>query len=380
MEGQNTNLEEALAKALGRLQASDVATQANTDRIAVLEKANAGLTAEKQSLKGKVDSLELKKQYDQLASQQKHWDDLRRTSEQIEQLTNLIGQADNEELNELRRARDRSKILEGEHTALQKRFKDQENRVATAEKAATSIKQSLTQAQSRASEWEKRAKESEAKLERTTTQLEQAEQIHSQLDSDYLVVKMQLEDREADARLAQDRESRFREEISALETKTRQLQVELEKARTVIRNPTPSYHSKVSNGTTYTVSRPDSRSSTVFVDRSVTPSGRTHTTRSITPRSITPPHNSTSVWDSIHAPPTPTAKNGRYEPKLPPQNSTVHAPSGRYPASLSRGPSQARLPYSRPAAASPYSRSAVASPTPSTVSLAPTVDEDGWWS
>lgn len=144
----------------------------------------------------------LQRQYEHLASQQTHWDDLRRTSEQIDHLTNLIGQADNEELNELRRARDRSKVLEGEHAALQKRFKEQENRSAANEKAVSTIKQSLSQSQARASEWEKRAKESEAKLERTTTQLEQAEQTHSQLDADYLVVKMQLEDREADERLS----------------------------------------------------------------------------------------------------------------------------------------------------------------------------------
>ncbi|KAJ3902176.1 hypothetical protein F5879DRAFT_924044 [Lentinula edodes] len=380
VEGKNINLEEALAKALGRLQASDVATQANMDRIAALEKANAELMAERQSLKVKVDSLELKvtfaardkenaehsysslqKQYEQLSTQQKHWDDLRRASEQIEHLTNLIGQADNEELNELRRARDRSRILEGEHAALQKRYKEQENRTVASEKAAISVKQSLAQAQARASEWEKRAKESEAKLERTTTQLEQAEQTHSQLDADFLVVKMQLEDREADERLAKDRETRLRDEVSALETKTRKLQVELEKARVALRNPMSGSHSKASNGSVYSSSRPDSRSSTVFIDRSITPNGRSPSTGS-----ITPPHNSTSVWDSIHAPSATPARNGHSGIK-----NTVYAPSGRYPQTLSRG-------HSRPPLQ--YARSSIASPTPSTVSLAPTVDEEGWWS
>ncbi|KAJ3721404.1 hypothetical protein DFJ43DRAFT_1158596 [Lentinula guzmanii] len=380
VEGKNTNLEEALAKALGRLQASDVATQANMDRSAALEKTNAELMTEKQSLKLKVDSLDLKatfaardkenaentysslqKQFEQLSSQQKHWDDLRHTSEQIEHLTNLIGQADNEELNELRRVRDRSKILEGEHAALQKRFKEQENRTLAAEKAATSLRQSLIQAQARALEWEKRSKENEGKLERITTQLEQAEQTHSQLDADFLVVKMQLEDREADERLAKDRETRLREEVSALENKTRQLQVELENANFSLRNPTPGSHPRASNGSIYAVSRPESRSSTVFIDRSATPNGRAPSTGS-----ITPPHNSTSVWDSIHAPLATPAKNGRYGTK-----NTVHAPSGRYPQTLSRGPSRPPLPYSIPS---------IASPTPSTVSLAPTVDEEGWWS
>lgn len=117
-------------------------------------------------------------------------------------LTNLIGQADNEELKELRHVRDRSKVLEGEHAALLKRFKDQESKVANSEKAAMAARQSLSQAQQRSSEWEKRAKEYEAQLEMTQTKLDQAEQTQSQLDADYSLVKLQLEEREADERLA----------------------------------------------------------------------------------------------------------------------------------------------------------------------------------
>ncbi|KAJ3767389.1 hypothetical protein FB446DRAFT_675383 [Lentinula raphanica] len=379
VESKTTNLEDALAKALGRLQASDVATQVNMDRIAALEKANAELMTEKQSLKMKVDSLDLKvtfaardkenaehaysslqKQYEQLSSQQEHWDELRQASEKIEHLTNLIGQADNEELNDLRRIRDRSKVLEGEHAALLKRHKEQENRTSAAEKATASFKQSLAQAQARASEWEKRAKESEAKLERTSTQLEQAEQTHSQLDADYLVVKMQLEDREAGERLAKDREARLRDEISALESKTRILQTELEKAK-VSQRIISNTRSKASNGSIYALSRPESRLSSVYTERSVTPNGRSPSTGS-----ITPPNNTTSVWDSIHAPSAAPTNNGRFGTKP-----TVHAPAGRYPQSLSRGASRHPL---------QYSRASVASPTPSTVSLAPTVDEEGWWS
>lgn len=53
-EARNSELEDALAKALSRLQASDVATQANQDRIAELEKANHDLLSEKHTLKTKV--------------------------------------------------------------------------------------------------------------------------------------------------------------------------------------------------------------------------------------------------------------------------------------------------------------------------------------
>ena len=54
LESRNTDLEEALAKALARLQSSDVATQAHQESISQLEKANVELVAEKQDLKTKV--------------------------------------------------------------------------------------------------------------------------------------------------------------------------------------------------------------------------------------------------------------------------------------------------------------------------------------
>lgn len=141
----------------------------------------------------------LQKQYDHLTAQQSHWDDLRRVSEKIEM---FMGQADNEELKELRRVRDRSKILEGEHSALQKRFKDHESKVANNERALVTARQSLAHAQQRASEWERRAKEHEGNLERLKTQLEQAEQTQTQLEADYSFATLQLEEKEADDRLA----------------------------------------------------------------------------------------------------------------------------------------------------------------------------------
>lgn len=144
----------------------------------------------------------LQKENDRLSSQQTHWDDLHRTSEQITMLTSLIGQADNEEVRELKRIRDRSNKLEEEHTALQKRFKDQDSKVANSERVAVTARQSLTQAQQRASEWERRAKEHEGELEMTRTKLDQADQTQVQLEADYSLAKLQLEEREADDRLS----------------------------------------------------------------------------------------------------------------------------------------------------------------------------------
>ena len=97
--------------------------------------------------------------------------------------------------------RDRSKVLEGEHTALQRRMKELEMKVSNHEKVTQSSRQSLMQARQRAEEWEKRAKEAEAQMEVTQTKLDEVEQSHSQLDADYSLVKLQLDERDAEERL-----------------------------------------------------------------------------------------------------------------------------------------------------------------------------------
>ncbi|KAJ7674417.1 hypothetical protein B0H17DRAFT_1161725 [Mycena rosella] len=384
-EARNSELEDALAKALARLQASDVTHQTSQERILELEKINRELTTEKQTLKSKVDSLDLQatfaardkdsalqalnalqKQHDHLTSQQSHWDDLRHASGQIEMLTNLIGQADNEELKELRHVRDRSKVLEGEHAALLKRFKDQEAKAMNSEKSALAARQSLSQAQQRSSEWEKRAKEYEAQLEMTQTKLDQAEQTQSQLDADYSLVKLQLEEREADERLAKDRDNKFRDQIVVLEAKVNQLQVELDRsrARTPTKaapalTPSPSSYRNITNGTTR---RPDSRASTVYPSRPPSPSAR----------SVTPP--GPSVWDSMHAPRGP---NGTHNSTA----ASMHAPAAHTPTPASRysGLDKRRPPSQAYSRNYPQARAAPPSPTPSTVSLAPTQGPDGWW-
>ncbi|KAJ6573908.1 hypothetical protein DFH09DRAFT_981482 [Mycena vulgaris] len=385
VEARNTELEDALAKALARLQASDVTHQTSQERILELEKVNRELQTEKQSLKSKVDSLDLQatfaardkdsalqalnalqKQHDHLTSQQSHWDDLRHASGQIEMLTNLIGQADNEELKELRHVRDRSKVLEGEHAALLKRFKDQESKVANSEKAALTARQSLSQAQQRSSEWEKRAKEYEAQLEMTQTKLDQAEQTQSQLDADYSLVKLQLEEREADERLAKDRDNKFRDQIVVLEAKVNQLQVELDRSRA--RTPTKTAPAPIASSSPYrnitngSTRRPDSRASTVYPSRPPSPSAR----------SITPPHP--SVWDSMHAPRGPNGAHNSTAASMHAPAAHTPTPASRYPGlgDKRRPPSQAYSRYSQARATPP-------SPTPSTVSLAPTQGPDGWW-
>lgn len=352
LESKTSELEEALSQALARLKSSDVAAQTHQERIIELERTNRELRNEKEILRSKVDSLEsqarvaahdkeatersfdmLQKEHERLLCQQAETDGLRRSVEQLEHVITVLQNSDNEELKELRRIRDRSKIIEGEYAALQKRVKEQETKVVSSERAAVAAKQTLTTAQQRAAEWEKRAKEYEADLELTRTKLDQEEQRAAQLDADYSLAKLQLEEKDADSRLTKDRENKLREQVSSLEAQVARLQGELEKASM----PAPLTVRNVQNGT----ARPSSRASTVYgPSRSATPvavNGRGA-------GAMSPPQ--TSVWDSIHAP--RPYRNG--------------------------GPMAAKA---KPSA---YYRRQIPSPTPSTVSAAPTLGEDGWWS
>ncbi|TFY80785.1 hypothetical protein EWM64_g3221, partial [Hericium alpestre] len=354
-EARNTELEEALSQALARLKASDVTTQAQQDRIIEFEKANRELVAETQSLRSQMQQLEmqagfathdkdaavaalaaLQKEHDVLLSQQSHWDDLRRTSEQIDMLAQLVTQNNEPELKELRRVRDKSKILEGEYAALQRRFKDQENKATSSDRAASAARQNLIQAQQRAAEWEKRAQEHELEVQNMNVALEKADEKASQLDADYSLAKMQLDEKEAEERLTKGRENKLRDQVAALEAKVARLQAENDQAKKAA-----AAHSSPP--------RPDSRASTIaYPSRAATPVASARApSRAPTTRTNTPPQ--TSVWDSMHA------------------------PTKRYPV---LGHSVSR---SRPAVKG-YYRPPIASPTPSVVSVTPTQGEDGWWS
>jgi len=158
------------------------------------------MTAHERDLTAQSQAL-LQQEYERLSSQQSHWDDLRRNIEQIEILTNIMQQADNEDLKELRRFRDQNQQRESEHAVLQKRLREQELKAANSDRVANAAKQSLVQAQQRAAEWERRAKEYDSDLEVTRNRLDEAEQMKDQLDADYSLAKLQLEEKEAEDRL-----------------------------------------------------------------------------------------------------------------------------------------------------------------------------------
>ena len=112
----------------------------------------------------------LRTEHDALLAQQTHWEDLRRTTEKLEHLSALVtrSQANEPELKELRRVRDRSKVLESEHASLQRRYKEQE---------------------ARADEWEQRANEHEAALVDAQAALEDAEDRVIQLVEEHTEAK-----------------------------------------------------------------------------------------------------------------------------------------------------------------------------------------------
>jgi hypothetical protein len=111
----------------------------------------------------------LQRQHDTLVSQQDHWDELHRATQQMETLSSRLNHADNEEMKELRRIRDRHQLLETEYTALQRKAREQDTKIVNNERALLTARQSLTAANQRSAEWERRAKESEGKYDMTQT-------------------------------------------------------------------------------------------------------------------------------------------------------------------------------------------------------------------
>lgn len=171
-----------------------------TPQIESLDMQATFASRDKENMQRSLRSIE--EEHDRILAQQAQLDDLRRTSEQVENLAKLMARNDSEELAELRRVRDQSKTLQFEHDTLKKRFKEQEGKIATAERTSLSTRQSLEQAQKRAADWEEKARAFEAEVERLTTALDQAEQMKGQLDADYTLAKLQLEEKAAEDRIA----------------------------------------------------------------------------------------------------------------------------------------------------------------------------------
>lgn len=120
----------------------------------------------------------------------------------MQALASLMSHSDSEELKELRQTRDRYRILEDEYAALQRRLKDQETKVSNYERTTAAARQSLTQAQQRSAEWEERAGGYQQDLQSAQAKISELEQAQSQLETDNALLKIQVDERNADARLA----------------------------------------------------------------------------------------------------------------------------------------------------------------------------------
>lgn len=336
---------------------------------------------EKDTVTGHLENLQ--RQHDQLVSQQSNWEALNAASEKINLVYKLLENADEEDQQELRQQRERSRALDVENAALQKRVKDAELKLSSAEKTATTALQTLSQAQQRSSEWERCAKDYEGQLEMVRTKLEQAEQSYLQLEADYNMAKVQIEEHEADNRLVQvsrfrepfitqrgnnepshqDRENKLREQIAALETKCSRLQDELEKANSAAKSSASPSPFRSHNGVP---PRPDSRASTVYDVRDSAASNRRIVSSASVTSSLT--YNQPSVRDSIHAP----SPNQNGQGKWSSGSTSIHSPPGRYPDYVPPTPKPRRSPYGQYNTRAP-------SPTPSVASTAPTRDADGWF-
>ncbi|KAI0684660.1 hypothetical protein C8T65DRAFT_748567, partial [Cerioporus squamosus] len=277
-----------------------------------------------------------------------NWDELRRATEQIETLTTLVGQFDNEEIRELRRIRDRSKVLEGEHSALQRRMKEYENKAASHEKIVQTSRQSLLQARQRAEEWEKRAKEAESGRQKVQMQLDEAEQTISRVETEFALAKLHLDERDNEERSDKERQSQMLDQIATLEAQVARLQAEVDKAKKSSTVLQPQPVARYQNGKTHPLPRPDSRASTIY-DRS----------RAGTPKAQ---HNGTTNDVRVATPPQPSVRDSIHAPWKQPAAIPTFTPKSRYNTPPNwRG-------FRAP------------SPSPSVVSAVPTQGEDGWWS
>lgn len=299
----------------------------------------------------------IREERDRLLFQQDDWEELHRAAKQIQLLTSQVKEADIEELRHLRDYHDRTRPLEGEYNNLQRRFKDQESKIASLERTMSTVRQTLAQAQQRAVEWEKREKETDTEIGSIRSQLEEANGVRTLLDSEVSLLKTQLQEKEADGRLTQvshlfherpeirlrilqDRESKLRDQVAALEEQIACLKAEASKPSIF----TPAAITPTTKGYNFEQpARSESRASTVYLhSRSATPVG----TRPARAQLI-----ANGVWNSMH---NPLGGNGA--PHRIPNGNGLDTPK-----------------HSGIGVRSP-------SPTASVASTAPTVDKDGWWS
>ena len=301
---------------------------------------------------------------DLLKAQQSQSEELRRTADKVDALTQLINASDNEETAEMRRIRDESKALEREHALYQKRCVDQEAKIATFQKTAATSKQSIAQAQQKSAEWERRALFSEDELENSRNQLQESLEAQRELENEMSAIKDEAESNAREVQTAevhisnhrtepsltlpfQDREQVLKNTIEALQAQVTSLKSQMSEfaSSQLVVTPSKSGPSAVSSWAKNVVvptARPGASNGVRKESRQARPPS---------PRSngsLTPPAQ--GIWASIHAPKKPTK-----------------------PITPNSQPRFNKQPSS-------YGRANAPSPTPSVASVAVTEQQDGWWS
>ncbi|CAE6389296.1 unnamed protein product [Rhizoctonia solani] len=366
----------ALTESQSKLEKSESLLRIKQDRVASLEKANDEYVQQNHELQMKVNTLELQVTYvtrdlesskrvvsqletqrNNLMAQQKHWDDLRRTAERVESLCQQMESEDSEEIVELRRAVDESKILQGEHAYLKKRYDEQERRIADFTRGQQTAKQTITQAQQQAAEWERRAKEADAELDTYRSRSEELEDANTRLHEDFTQLQLKVKDLTETEEKQKQQNQTMQNQIVALEHQLDALKTELVEAT---RPQTPvapiPQHNGVAAGLSVGLPRSLSRLSqgtSVYTPTRQGPVGSLHGPNGLTngkldhssDRASPPPEG---AWASMHAP----SNDGLIPPQTP-------------------RPSHARQ--------AQHHRPRVPSPTHSIISTI-TRDEDGWYS
>ncbi|CAE6399787.1 unnamed protein product [Rhizoctonia solani] len=365
----------ALSESTTKLEKSESLLRIKQDRVASLEKANDEQIQQNHELQMKANTLELQLTYvtrdlesskrtvsqlenqrNTLMAQQKHWDELRRTAERVENLCQQMEREDSEEVVELKRAVDESKILQGEHAYLKKRFEEQERRIIDFTRGQQTAKQTITQAQQQAAEWERRAKEAGTELDTYRSRAEELEDANTRLHADFSQLQLKVKDLSDNEEKYKQQTQTMQNQIVTLEHQLDTLNAELAE---VTRPQTPvapvPQRNGVVNGLQAGLPRSLSRLSQSTHVSTPTRQGLTgslHANGVVNGKSNISSGSESSpiegAWASIHAP----SNDGLAPPQTP-------------------RPSHARQ--------AQHHRPRVPSPTHSVISTM-TRDEDGWYS
>ncbi|KAF8761712.1 hypothetical protein RHS01_00394 [Rhizoctonia solani] len=321
----------ALSESQVKLERSESLLRVNQDRIASLEKTNDEQNQQNHELQLKVNTLELQVTYatrdlesskrivsqletqrNNLMAQQKHWDDLRRTAERVENLCQQMEREDSEEVVELKRTVDENKILQGEHAYLKKRYDEQERRIADFTRGQQTAKQTITQAQQQAAEWERRAKEADTELDTYRSRAEELEDANTRLHQDFTQLQLKVKDLTETEEKQKQQNQTMQNQIVALEHQLDALKTELAEAarpQTPVA-PIPQRNGVVTGlpvGLPRSISRL-SQGTPVYTPTRQGPVVSLHGTNGLTNGKLdlasepTSASSSEGVWASMHAP------------------------------------------------------------------------------